>query len=84
MKTRILATAVSAAALALTVAGCAKDDTSTTTDSGIELVKEGTLTICTHLPYNQSRLVTSRVFGALGQGTARNVTVVRALADKWG
>jgi len=51
MKTRILATAVSAAALALTVAGCAKDDTSTTTDSGIELVKEGTLTVCTHLPY---------------------------------
>jgi polar amino acid transport system substrate-binding protein len=51
MKTRILATAVSAAALALTVAGCAKDDTTATTDSGIELVKEGTLTICTHLPY---------------------------------
>ena len=51
MKTRNLATAVSIAALALTVAGCAKEDTSTTTDSGIELVKEGTLTICTHLPY---------------------------------
>ena len=51
MKTRNLATAVSIAALALTAAGCAKDDTSTTTDSGIELVKEGTLTICTHLPY---------------------------------
>ena len=51
MKTRNLATAVSIAALALTAAGCAKDDTSTTTDSGIELVKEGTLSICTHLPY---------------------------------
>lgn len=51
MNTRILVTAVSAAALALSVAGCAKDDTSTTTDSGIELVKEGTLTVCTHLPY---------------------------------
>ncbi|HYH71847.1 MAG TPA: transporter substrate-binding domain-containing protein [Nocardioides sp.] len=51
MKIRALATAISAAALALTVAGCAKDDTSTTTESGIELVKEGTLTICTHLPY---------------------------------
>ena len=51
MKTRALATVVSAAALALTVGGCAKDDTSTTTESGIELVKDGTLTICTHLPY---------------------------------
>jgi polar amino acid transport system substrate-binding protein len=51
MKTRSLVTALSATALALSVAGCAKDDTSTTTDSGIELVKEGTLTICTHLPY---------------------------------
>ncbi len=30
---------------------CAKDDTSTTTGSGIELVEDGTLTICTHLPY---------------------------------
>ena len=51
MKTRSLLTALSATALALSVAGCAKDDTSTTTESGIELVKEGTLTICTHLPY---------------------------------
>jgi polar amino acid transport system substrate-binding protein len=51
MKTRALTTAVSAAALALAVAGCAKEDTSTTTESGIELVEEGTLTICTHLPY---------------------------------
>ena len=51
MKTRILPTALAAAALALTAAGCAKDDTSTTTESGITLVKDGTLTICTHLPY---------------------------------
>ena len=51
MKTRSLVTAISAAALALSVAGCAKEDTSTTTESGIEVVKEGTLTVCTHLPY---------------------------------
>ncbi len=51
MKTRSIVTAVSAAALALSVAGCAKDDTTATTESGIELVKAGTLTICTHLPY---------------------------------
>ena len=34
--------------------------------------------------YHESKLVTSKVFAGLGQGTARNVTVVRALADKWG
>lgn len=51
MKNRSLATAVSVVALALTAAGCAKDDTTSATESGIELVKEGVLTICTHLPY---------------------------------
>ncbi|MCY4727938.1 transporter substrate-binding domain-containing protein [Nocardioides sp. STR2] len=50
MKTRALATGI-AVALTLAAAGCAKDDTSTTTESGITLVKDGTLTICTHLPY---------------------------------
>ena len=51
MNTRALAIGFSSLALALTAAGCAKDDTSTTTESGLKLVKEGTLTICTHLPY---------------------------------
>jgi polar amino acid transport system substrate-binding protein len=51
MKTRILASVLSALVLAATAAGCAKDDTSSTTESGIDLVKEGVLTICTHLPY---------------------------------
>jgi len=50
MKTRALVTGI-AVALTLAAAGCAKDDTSTTTESGITLVKDGTLTICTHLPY---------------------------------
>ena len=40
-----------AVTLTLALAGCAKEDTSTTTDSGIKLVEEGALTICTHLPY---------------------------------
>lgn len=51
MNTRALAIGFSSLALAVTAAGCAKDDTSTTTESGLKLVKEGTLTICTHLPY---------------------------------
>jgi polar amino acid transport system substrate-binding protein len=40
-----------AAALALTVTGCAKDDTSTTSADGVNYVKAGQLTVCTHLPY---------------------------------
>lgn len=51
MKSRALATAISTLAIALVAAGCAKEDTSTTTESGVELVQEGVLTICTHLPY---------------------------------
>lgn len=51
MTARKLTAGLFAATLALSVAGCAKDDTKTTTESGIELISEGTLTICTHLPY---------------------------------
>lgn len=51
MKTRALAATLSAIVLAATAAGCAKDDTSSTTESGIEVIEEGVLTICTHLPY---------------------------------
>lgn len=51
MKTRALTAVLSTLVLAATAAGCAKDDTSSTTESGIEVVAEGVLTICTHLPY---------------------------------
>jgi polar amino acid transport system substrate-binding protein len=51
MKTRAIASGISVLALALGAVGCAKEDTSTTTDSGIKLVEDGSLTICTHLPY---------------------------------
>jgi polar amino acid transport system substrate-binding protein len=51
MNTRALATGTLVAALSVLAAGCAKDDTSTTTESGVKLVEGGTLTICTHLPY---------------------------------
>lgn len=51
MHLRALASGISVLALAVSAAGCAKEDTSTTTESGIELVEDGTLTICTHLPY---------------------------------
>jgi ABC-type amino acid transport substrate-binding protein len=51
MKIRNFAIALSAATLVLGAAGCAKDDTSTKTESGAKLISKGTLTICTHLPY---------------------------------
>jgi polar amino acid transport system substrate-binding protein len=51
MNRRALASGISVLAIALAASGCAKDDTTATTESGIEVVKEGTLTICTHLPY---------------------------------
>ncbi len=40
-----------AAVVVLSAAGCAKDDSTTATESGAELITEDTLTICTHLPY---------------------------------
>ncbi|MGW4732876.1 ABC transporter substrate-binding protein [Streptomyces shenzhenensis] len=53
-RTRVLAATVAAAALAL-VAGCSSDDSSggaaKTAAGGVELVKAGQLTTCTHLPY---------------------------------
>jgi polar amino acid transport system substrate-binding protein len=51
MKPRMITAILSIGALALALAGCAKDDSSATTGSGIKLVDSGTLTICTHLPY---------------------------------
>lgn len=50
MTTRTLLTGILAAG-ALTLSACATDSETTTTESGVELVKDGTLTICTHLPY---------------------------------
>ncbi|MFL4903346.1 ABC transporter substrate-binding protein [Streptomyces sp. MMS24-I2-30] len=52
-RVRVLATTAAAAGLAL-VAGCSSGDSggaSTTAAGGVELVKAGQLTTCTHLPY---------------------------------
>ncbi len=40
-----------AGAATLALAGCASDNETTTTDSGAKLIEAGTLTVCTHLPY---------------------------------
>jgi polar amino acid transport system substrate-binding protein len=50
-KTLGIKTIAVAAAATLTLAGCATDTETTTTESGAKLIEEGTLTVCTHLPY---------------------------------
>jgi polar amino acid transport system substrate-binding protein len=61
------------------VAGCAKKDTGGTTESGVALVKTGTLTTCTHLPYApfQAKDDTGKVVGF-------DVEVVDLVAKKLG
>lgn len=50
MRTRITRPLALAAATLL-LAGCATNTETTTTESGAKLIEEGTLTVCTHLPY---------------------------------
>jgi polar amino acid transport system substrate-binding protein len=44
-------TVVALAALTLLLAGCGEDDEGGTASSGVDLVNDGELTTCTHLPY---------------------------------
>ncbi len=44
-------TIVAGVALMLTLAGCSTEKDKTELDSGEKLIKDGTLTVCTHLPY---------------------------------
>ncbi len=49
MKTRNLAAVLSVAALAVTLTACAQETTKT--DSGVNVINKGELTVCTSLPY---------------------------------
>ncbi|WP_250033929.1 transporter substrate-binding domain-containing protein [Paractinoplanes maris] len=75
------------ASLALTgAAGCAKKDTGGTTEAGVALVKAGTLTTCTHLPYApfQSKDPSGKVVGfdvALIDLVATKLGVTQAIVD---
>lgn len=51
MMTRAARTLTAAAALTLALAGCASGGDKTATAGGAKIVKKGTLTVCTHLPY---------------------------------
>jgi polar amino acid transport system substrate-binding protein len=66
-------------ALALAVAGCATSTQTTgSTDSGIPLVKSGTLTTCTHLPYEPFQ------FEKDGQTVGFDVDLVNLVAKDLG
>lgn len=79
MSKRNLTTVLAAAALlSVGLAGCAKDTSTTTTDSGAKLVDEGVLTICTHLPYEPFE------FTEDGEVVGFDIDVLKAVADAEG
>ena len=78
MNPRSFVLGLGAAAVVLSAAGCAKDDTTTTTESGAKLVSEGTLTICTHLPYEPFE------FTKGGEVVGFDVDVLKIAADAEG
>jgi polar amino acid transport system substrate-binding protein len=51
MNRRALAAVLACSTLGLGLSACANDTPKVTTDSGVQVVKEGKLTVCTHLPY---------------------------------
>lgn len=78
---------VTAGTLALAgAAGCAKEDTGGTTSSGVALIKAGSLTTCTHLPYApfQSKDAGGKVVGfdvALVDLVAAKLGVTQEIVD---
>jgi polar amino acid transport system substrate-binding protein len=51
MNRRALTSALAVATLALGLSACATNTDKVTTESGVQVVKDGKLTVCTHLPY---------------------------------
>lgn len=78
-KSRLSAlTLSSVAALALSLSACAKDADTTTTESGVKVVEEGVLTICTHLPYEPFE------FTEDGEVVGFDIDVLKIAADAEG
>jgi polar amino acid transport system substrate-binding protein len=81
-RTALLTVAVLAAGLA----GCAKENTGGTSDSGVPLIEAGALTTCTHLPYApfQSKDASGKVVGfdvALVDLVAAKLGVTQKIVD---
>ena len=77
MTLRALTAAAGAAALLL-ASGCATNTETTETQSGVKLVKDGTLTVCTHLPYKPFQYTKD------GEIVGFDIEVVQAVAAKAG
>ncbi|KRB75916.1 ABC transporter substrate-binding protein [Nocardioides sp. Root190] len=78
MQTSRLPVLALAAVAALTLAACAKDADTTTTESGVKVVEEGVLTICTHLPYEPFEFTES------GEVVGFDIDVLKIAADAEG
>ena len=51
MNRRALASVLAVSTLGLALSACATDTDRSTTESGVQVIEEGKLTVCTHLPY---------------------------------
>jgi polar amino acid transport system substrate-binding protein len=78
MNLRAITSGAGLVAAALVLSSCASDSETTATDSGIELVEGGTLTICTHLPYEPFE------FTEGGEVVGFDVDVLKIAADAEG
>lgn len=82
MTTRTIRAAGVAAAAALFIAGCGGDDDNeptTTSESDIQLIAEGKLTVCTHLPYEPFQFQDDN-----GEIVGFDVDLLNLLADDLG
>lgn len=75
---RIAALAITALTATASLSACAKDNETTTTDSGVKLVEEGVLKICTHLPYEPFE------FTEGGEVVGFDIDVLKIAADAEG
>jgi polar amino acid transport system substrate-binding protein len=78
MNLRAVPAVLTVAALALSMSACAKDTSTTTTESGVKVIDEGTLTICTHLPYEPFE------FTEGGEVVGYDIDVLKLAADAEG
>ena len=51
MNRRALASVLAVSTLGLALSACANQTDKVTTESGVQVIKDGNLTVCTHLPY---------------------------------
>jgi len=78
MNLRLATSVLSAGVLALGLSACAKEANTTATESGVKVIEEGNLTICTHLPYEPFE------FTEGGEVVGYDIDVLKLVADAEG